>query len=482
MPTPKHVFLAALDCPTKGWRTQHDAAGQPSPGDQWRFHEGQEVQRLARKWLGRGPLLRRTPHDKAIAESAAALADPASTLLFEATFEADGCVARADALRRLGAGWELIEIKSGSLKADGKFEKDYILDAAFSCAVLQAAGVPIHRVSLTLVNAEYTAGAGDALITTVDVTPEVLEQAALFGDNLADIADTMTGDQPTPSLCFPCRKCDLYTTSCIDVGLSDPLFDIPRISEKKFEEFKPYGRIANLPPDANLTPNQAAIVDVLKSGTPAVDQGELGRLDALREPVYYLDFEAIAPAVPVFDGTRPYQKHPFQYSLHIRTATGALEHRQYLADPTTDWRRHLAEQLLDDLGTAGRIVVYSNYEEQVLKQVAAWFPDLEPRIKAVLDRLFDLEKVVKKGYIHPGFRGRTSIKKVLPVMAPEFSYDDLDVSGGEDAAAVFGFMWIGEYPVEDHARHRDNLLEYCKLDTLAMVRVHEGLEALRARG
>jgi hypothetical protein len=163
----------------------------------------------------------------------------------------------------------------------------------------------------------------------------------------------------------------------------------------------------------------------------------------------------------------------------VRTAAGALGHHEYLAPVDIDWRRPLAEALLDALGGAGPIVVYSNYEQLVLKQLAAWFPDLEPRLGAVIDRLFDLEKVVKKGYIHPGFRGRSSIKKVLPVMAPGFGYDGMAVAGGEDAAAVFGFMWIGEYPPETHEEHRRHLLDYCRLDTEAMVRVHEGLEQVR---
>src|SRR5690606_2745283 len=266
---------------------------------------------------------------------------------------------------------------------------------------------------------------------------------------------------------------------CVGQGIPDPLFDIPRISEKKFDEFKPYERIRNLPPDANLTATQQGIVDVIKSGVPSIDADVLRELDALTAPVYYLDFEAVAPAVPVFAGTSPYQKHPFQYSLHIRRADGTLEHREYLADPTTDWRRHLAEQLLGDLEGHGPIVVYSNYEQLCLKQLAAWFPALEARITAVVARLFDLEKVVRKGYIHPGFRGRSSIKKVLPVMAPGFGYDGLAVAGGEDAAAVFGFMWIGEYALDTHAEHRRHLLDYCRLDTEAMVRVHEGLEQVR---
>jgi hypothetical protein len=478
MPIAKHAFLAALECGTKGWRVLRESSAPRSPGDEWRFHEGQQVQRLARAWIGAGVMLPggRTQH--ALEATARVLADSANSLLFEATFEADGCIARADALRRTTDGWELIEIKSGSYSDSKKVKKEYLDDVAYTTAVAVAAGVPVTRVSLVLVNADYVEGSGAELITAVDVTAEALDRAAVLRDNLADVALVLEGEAPAAELCFSCRNCEYYGTSCVDIGITDPLFDIPRISEKKFDELRPFGRITNLPLEVSLTEIQTGIVAVIRSGIPAVDRAVLAQLDALTPPIYYLDFEAIAPAVPVFAGTKPYQKHPFQYSLHIIAADRAMVHVDYLADPTTDWRRALTERLLDDLGDHGPIVVYSSYEDQCLKQLAAWFPDLAPRIDAALARIFDLEKVVK-GYIHPGFRGRTSIKKVLPVMSPDLSYDGMHVAGGEDAAAVFGFMWLGVYPPEEHERHRNALLAYCHLDTLAMVRVHEGLEAVR---
>lgn len=480
MPIPKHAVLAALDCPTKGWRVLRESTAPASPGLEWRFHEGQQVQRLARTWLGPGTVLPGGRTQAALDSTTAAIANPSNALIFEASFASDGCIARADGLRRTTSGWELLEIKSGSFSPDKKVKGEYMDDIGYTAAVMAASGVTPTRVTLVLVNADYTHGTGDALITATDVTTDALDRAAVFRDNLADVAATLEGDAPAASLCFSCRNCDYYGTSCVDIGIPDPLFIIPRISEKKFDELKPFGRIAALPPDTKLTEIQAGIVDVIRTGVPSVDRAVLAALDVLTPPIYYLDFEAVAPAVPVFAGTRPYQKHPFQYSLHVLTVPGEMEHREFLADHSTDWRRALAAALLDDLGNSGPIVVYSNYEELCLKQLAAWFPDLAPRLEAAIARLFDLERVVK-GYVHPGFQGRTSIKKVLPVMSPELSYDALAIAGGEDAAAVFAFMWLGVYPEGEHERHRAALLQYCHLDTLAMVRVHEGLKEVRRR-
>lgn len=483
MPTTKRPFLAALTCATQGWREHHAQRGEPSPALQWRFLEGQEVQRRAREWLGVGTLLPSGRSSPALEHTAAALADPDQALLFEASLAADGCVARADALRRRDDGWELIEIKSATLKPDADPKPDHVDDIAYSVAVAQAAGVRVTRATLAMVNAEYVAGGSEPFIGTIDVSESALARAAEFGAILPEVAAALEGELPPPELIYQCRHCDHFAESCVGVGIADPLFDLPGLREPRWEKLRPARRISELPLDAELTDNQVAYVEVLRSGVPRLDHEVLGRLDEVRYPLFYLDFEAIAPAVPRFPGTSPYQSAPFQYSLHVRAESGAeLSHQEYLAEVDRDWRRDLTERLLEALGSRGSVVVYSSYEKQVLRQLGQWFPDLEPALDAVARRLFDLEKVVRKGYLHPGFRGKSSIKKVLPVVAPGPGYEEMAIAGGEDAAAIFGFMWTGQEDPERFDEHRRNLLEYCKLDTLAMVRVHEALEAVRRAG
>lgn len=482
MPLSKRTFLKALTCPTQGWRNDHDARGAITPAIAWRFYEGNEVQRLVRRWLGEGRLLPSGRNQPAVEHTAAAIADPDNTLLFEATFEASGCVARADAIRQVHGGWELLEFKSSTIKPDADPKPDHIDDIGYSCAVAQSAGLVVVRATLVMINAEYLEGAQAEFIASVDVTDICLARAAELTPLLATTAARLEGESPVPQLIYQCRHCEHFEIDCIGAGIPDPLFDLPGLREGRFDKlFPPHDRISTLPNDADLTANQMSYIEVLGSGEVRTDQAVLDRLDELAYPVHYLDFEAIAPAVPRFEGTKPYQTAPFQYSLHIRAGkAGPLTHQEYLAPCDIDWRREFAESLIAALGEVGSVVVYSPYERTVIRQLIAWFPDLESQLAAVSSRLFDLEKVVRKGYLHPGFRGKTSIKKVLPVMAPELDYAGMEVAGGEDAAAVFGFMVIGDYQPESHPKHRANLLEYCKLDTLAMVRVHEELEKARA--
>jgi hypothetical protein len=154
----------------------------------------------------------------------------------------------------------------------------------------------------------------------------------------------------------------------------------------------------------------------------------------------------------------------------------------FLAETTGDWRRELVEQLLRDLGEHGSIVVYSSYERTQLSALAKLFPGLGDRIDAVIARLFDLEAVFKHGYCHPDFAGRTTIKKVLPAMVPDLDYAGLAIANGADAAGAFALMRVGEYAVETHEKHRTALIEYCALDTMALVRLHHAVAAIAGIG
>jgi len=157
-------------------------------------------------------------------------------------------------------------------------------------------------------------------------------------------------------------------------------------------------------------------------------------------------------------------------------------HKEYLAPADGDWRLYMTEVLLHDLGTEGSIVVYSSFEKQMLNLLAKTFPALADQINAVIARLFDLEPVFKHGYQHPAFLGRTSIKKVLPVMVRDLSYKSLAVNNGNDALGVFGLMRMKVMDEDVVPTKREQLLRYCELDTLAMVRLHEAATKLRGGG
>ena len=133
------------------------------------------------------------------------------------------------------------------------------------------------------------------------------------------------------------------------------------------------------------------------------------------------------------------------------------------------------EQLLADVGSEGSIVVYSHFENTTLAKTQEWFSDLKDDIEGIKNRLVDMEKLIRRFVYHPGFNGRTSIKVVLPVLVPEMDYSELDISNGDDALAMFYRIAMGQLHPDSVESTRLALMEYCKLDTLAMVRIHDVL-------
>ena len=477
----KRTFLAATVCLTRGWFTARQPRSAVSPGLAWRFFTGAEVGRVAREQLGHGLQLPAGVSHEAGSATARALASREATLLFEATFIHGAFVARADILRRNGDGWDLIEVKSSKHDPEEGPADDVIDDLAYTSFVARAAGLPLRRLSLMLISPDYRLGEEGDLLVEVDVTEAAMARAEEWNALAPAIALAVQSEErPTPILQLVCRGCEFFRSECLGAGVPDSILLLPRLSQKRFDQIKQFVRISALPPDAELTLSQARVARVIQTGTADHVIAGLARLDQIAWPACYLDFESINPGLPWFPGTPPYESIPFQYSLHVRAARDQDPvHTAYLAPIGTDWRATLASLLLDQLGERGSVITYSGYEKRMLRYLAQAVPELGPRLDRVIDRLFDLEAVVKEGYCHPAFEGHTSIKYVLPALVPELRYDSLEIGGGEDAAGAFALMWVGAWGPERHEIVRRHLLEYCKLDTLAMVRVHDALAGIR---
>jgi hypothetical protein len=216
----------------------------------------------------------------------------------------------------------------------------------------------------------------------------------------------------------------------------------------------------------------------VRRGVPFVDPQLRAALAAAQHPIHFLDFETCNPALPIIPNTRPFQSIPFQWSLHVLPKRGALRHREYLHADRSDPREPFARALLEALGEEGTIVVYSDFEARVIRELADALPRLGEPLLATLARMLDLHAVIQTHYYHPGFHGSFSIKQVLPVVVSDLSYDDLEIREGSQAALAFIEMTDPQAPPDTRARRRDALLAYCRLDTQAMVRLYQTLKEI----
>lgn len=231
----------------------------------------------------------------------------------------------------------------------------------------------------------------------------------------------------------------------------------------------PEGRLEN--------PIHLRIWRVSKSGQAELNP-EAGKIiAALSYPRYYIDFETIRLVEPPWGDILPNATVPFQWSCHIETAKGVMTQRAFLADGQSDPRRHFAESLIATIGKSGAIFVYNAPTERSQMQgLAKHFPDLAHALQAGIDRIVDLLPIAREHYYHPNMCGSWSIKDVLPTIAPELAYDNLEVSNGTMAAEAFAEIMQPETSPERRQHLHNSLLLYCERDTLAMVCIAEYFE------
>jgi hypothetical protein len=479
----KSLFLGSAACTTYGWYLAHEVAEEPTPAKRLRMAEGQEIGRKAWSLYPDGVVVRTADFDAAIEFTARQMRDAQTTAIFEATFSVDGYAAKADMLVREGAGWRLLEVKS-SLHDDDKVKPEHINDLAYTAMVLTHAGVKLVSAALVRLSRDWRLGDSDvSLFRTRDCSSEVFKRMKQLDVAWATTpAITLGAQRPAPRAIYQCRECQYFETTCLGKGVEDSVFDIPRLGEKKFAELAAAGAltISALPERFVLTDPQRRVVQCVRAGEPVLDRPAIERLlGQVAWPAFYLDFETVMTALPLWPRIAPYEQVVTQFSIHVCGALGDVpDHREYLADSTRDCRRELAEQLLLRLEGKGSIIVYSSFEKTIIGGLARHFPELAARLENCVARLFDLEGVFREGYCHPKFRGRTSIKVTLPVLVPAMNYSDLAIGDGETAIAAFASMARGECSEAQSAERRAGLLRYCRQDTLAMVELHGKLAGL----
>jgi hypothetical protein len=237
--------------------------------------------------------------------------------------------------------------------------------------------------------------------------------------------------------------------------------------------------VHGVPDDYPLSWAQRTYVDMVKTGKSRIVFGGVrSLLSELERPIHFLDFETIAYAVPRFEGMRPYQAAPFQYSCHVLYRNGRLGHREYLHLDASDPRPALAHQLVQDIRAQGSVVAYSaGFEKRVLRDLAEAAPDVADKLLSIEERVWDQRVVFQRYYHDPGFLGSTSIKHVLPVVVPGLSYSDLAIQRGDDAQATW-LQMIAAQDEREKTKMADDLRDYCQLDTYAMIEIHRALESV----
>lgn len=468
----KTAYLKYLKCPQEFWLDYHEPLLVAEPDTLEYEHlrqQGYAVQQLVKD------LRQFRPNGEISVD-------------FERAFQTADLYARSDTVvthSDTGAV-DIYEIKGAASVKDEHYD-----DVAFQKLVAEASGSTVGRCYVITMNGEYVRrGAIDPeqLFAITDVT-EVIDERMEVTARQAKEAFAYLDTVPVPSLVDYCLDNKL---DCRFIKLHFPelpeytVFDIAFLKNDKRRELLSQGIVAitEVPDDFPLSPKQRVQVDAAKSGGTFIDREAIAyRIESWEYPLHFLDYETFSYAIPQFDGVRPFQQMCFQYSLHtIDEPGGELRHSFFLShgddDPPLALSKSLKEAMSGGIGTV--LVWYESFEKTRNTEMGEMFPEYAPFYEEVNAHTYDLMKIfADKLYIHPDFRGRSSIKKVLPVLVPELSYQDLGISEGLTAsiswyrAATWDTM---DEPVREQIFA--DLEEYCKLDTLAMVRIFDHLVAL----
>ena len=475
----KREFLRARKCAAMGWYERNDVGAPPSETDLFVMEEGQEIGSHAWSLYPNGVEIRDTSESTGEAITEKSISNPSVRTLYEAKFVNSGFAARADILTRTTNGWHIHEVKA-ALEGTSKLP-EYINDVAYTSMVASNCGLEIDHISLILLSRDFRPGMElRELFIEIDVTAEALATSQTMKTQAATIRSLLTEDSPPEAdLCSECKECDFFSSVCIGRDISRSILELPRLPKKDIPDYVADGvrSILDLPDSFRGTDVQNRVRQAVLAEDEIVEDGILDALGATRWPAFYLDFETVRTAYPLLENVAPYEQVLTQYSLHKCSRPGeVVGHSEFLADHDRDCRRELAERLLKEIEEAGSIIVYyMAFERSRIRELADMFPDLSDEFHAIESRLFDLLPVIRNYYYHPEFGGSFSIKKVLPVIVPELSYDELDVGDGLLASARFAKLIQGRIPRHEVESNRKALLEYCKLDTLAMVKLHERL-------
>ncbi|OGS00260.1 MAG: hypothetical protein A2V88_12240 [Elusimicrobia bacterium RBG_16_66_12] len=486
----KSQYVRGLQCPKSLWlyRNRKDLIPPSPPGLQRNFDQGHAIGRLARaRFPGGVDITADYLHQQHALDSTAAAVNSGARTIYEAAALFDKTLVRSDILNRNADGtWDLVEVKGATDVNDV-----YLQDLAIQAYILEGAGFRLRRAILMHVNNQYVRRGPinpKSFFTLVNLTVKlkpfikaVPAEVRRLHRVLSSSASPKIDIGPHCSSPYECS----FQEHCWRRLPDYSIYDLVRIREGKIIQLKGRGvlKIAEVPEDFPLSRAQEIQVLCEKTKKAHIEKVAIGELlDTLVYPLHYLDFETLNPAIPPYDGLRPFQQMPFQASIHVQETEGApIKHVEYLGDGRSDPRPGLVECLASSISGRGTVIAYNaGFEGQCLRSLAGAYPKRAKALLSAANRLWDLGDPFRKSfYVDPAFKGSWSIKAVLPVLVPSMTYKNLPVGNGEQAQLAFLALMSGNLPAAERKKTVRNLKIYCGQDTFAMVKILAKLQKIR---
>ena len=480
----KSRYLNGLKCPKLLWLSTNEPEqiSEPDTTTQYLFDQGHLVGELAKRIFPEG-------FDVPFENFAGNIAMTKKLLeqrkpLFEAGVLSNRIYSRIDILNPINEDeWEIIEVKSST-----SVKEVNLHDVSFQKLCCVKAGLKIRNCKLAYIDNQYVKNGGidpnevfiiEDISIQVEEVSEGIEERVL---NMFELISVKTcPENGIGKHCLIPYDC-ILRQKCWEFLPKDSIFDLRGGKTKQLSLYKQgIVSIKDIPDDTRLSRQQQIQKQCVITGNTHVEKEEIQQfLERLEYPLYYLDFETISPAIPIYDGTRPYQTIPFQFSLHIvENDESELVHHSFLAAEIDDPRPQLLRELQEVLGSQGSIVAYnSGFEEGVLRELVKAFPEYTNWFEGILVRIVDLLIPFSNfHYYNASQKDTASLKKVLPAITGK-GYEEMGIGAGMDASIAFERITYGNVTQEEISRVRADLLKYCELDTEGMIWIVDKLREL----
>jgi hypothetical protein len=484
----KSSFIKGLQCEKHLYlyKYHYDEMDELSDMQKAIFKRGTNVGELAHKLFPGGTIAAQgdPPKYELAIKRTKELINGDAQIIYEAAFMFNEVLSIADILVMEKGGAKVYEVKSST-----SISETYINDAALQYYVISNLGIRVKDFSIIYINNQYIRKGEldlEELFTTESVLELILPLQKLVKENVdrfkkvilkKNMPDIEIGEH-----CYNPYTCGFFNY-CRKHIPEESIFDFSGMHLAKKYELYRNGiiRLDDVPEDYSLNKNNRLQLDVHRNGNPLIDKKAIKNfLSDLNYPLYFMDFETFQPAVPLFDNSKPYQQIPFQYAVFLKkNKSSDAEHFEFLSEPGEDPRKKFIESLLIVTRGKGDVLVYNKtFEITRLNEIARDHSEYSDEIEKLISRIKDLMVPFQKKYYYaPEMKGSYSIKAVLPALVPELSYANLEINEGGLASIAYESLQA-ETDLMFIAEIKQQLLEYCKLDTLGMVRILEKLEAL----
>ncbi len=487
----KSDYTTYLKHPAWLWIKKHAKTILPpiDPATQAIFDTGHEFEQYAEALFPGGVTLGFNDYDEylSLPERTTQALDEGMHTIFQGRFEHEQLTFICDVIQVVeGKEVDLIEIKSST-----SAKPEHIVDLAFQMVVLEKCGYTVREISVIHVNNQYVrSGAIDpkSITAKTDVT-ESVKAARDFTFQKIDEALQVMALTECPDV-SPLNADSKSFGEWLDIykHMKSPkpgsIYDLCQMDAKTLQNLldNNIAYIKDIPEDFVLKPKQRLQVEAFRMGVPTIHKDNISEyLETFTYPLYFFDYETLGSLVPYFDGLKPYQQLPFQYSLHvIENPDTEIKHYEYLHKDNSNPAKPLTEALMSQIGESGTVITWNmGFEKSCNALIGSLLPEYAEFYEKLNDRIVDLMTPFSKNwYVDSAFKGSASIKYVLPALIPELSHKNLDISEGATAQRLWMEAVLDGKRDDEKQKILDDLIEYCKLDTLAMVEIYNVLKEL----